>query len=159
MSEKFSCSLLIERCAVVSRGRCGVESHRLLLTCENDLEHAGIQLLAHLVLTLAGQRSVVLVHYGRIVEDAARRTILVVPLLGQLKRLTRRIKFPSERPRRRISMHFAHHVQILTSICADNNNFIGYANGCIWKKSRKKERDGKFQLQLRCSEGKENFAT
>lgn len=44
-------------------------------------------------------------------------------------------------------MYFTQNIQIFTSICTDNNSFIGCANGCIWKKSKKKS-EMKFQLQM-----------
>jgi hypothetical protein len=46
-------------------------------------------------------------------------------------------------------MYFAHNIQILTSICTDNNNLIGCANGCIWKVSRRKRgRDEKKEVSI-----------
>lgn len=103
------------------------------LTCQDDLKHAGNGLLADLVLARAGQRAVVLVHDGRVLQDAGMRPVLIVSVSRNVERLSRTIKFPFERPGRRISMNFANDVQILTPISSDNNNFIGGANGRIWR--------------------------
>jgi hypothetical protein len=57
-------------------------------------------------------------------------------------------------------MYFAHNIQILTPICTDNNNFIGDANGCIWRMSggAKRERDEKEKVSIAIREGENETA-
>lgn len=61
------------------------------------------------------------------------RPVLKMLLSWYLERLSRTIKFPFEWSGRRISMYIAQNKDVLTPECTDNNNFISYAYGCIWK--------------------------
>lgn len=51
-------------------------------------------------------------------------------------------------------MYFTHDIQIFASKCTDNNNFIGDADGCIWKMWKRERKvsiaiEGKRKLLLR----------
>lgn len=126
---KLECDLI---CAEHFVGFVASQMSVHILTCQDDLEQTGNGLFTDFILASTGQRAVVLIHDGRVLQNASMWPILIMSVSWNVERLSWTIKFPFERPGRRISMNFANDVQILTSISSNNNNFIGGANGRIW---------------------------